>query len=310
MRRYENVMKNQGFTLIEILVVVSIIGLISSVALANFQGAKSKANIAAGQQFHSSAEHILGADEIGKWTFDEGSGSVAYDSSGNSLTGTIVGATYVTDGILGSALSFDGDSYVEGINFPHPGESRSMTISAWLRPTNIAANNSLFRVGDASCTLYQIAVSGGQAWSIEPFNGDLTDTNQSQNALAGALLSITGDDGTNVLDGGFPVSDERIISNNIWQNFAFVFDDTRIETYVNGILKGSAITTSDTSCVSQVWTIASTGASAAVGTGYQGIMDDVQIFGVALTASEVGKIYALGQPTHKNVLVDNQIISR
>src|SRR5262249_33103258 len=39
------------------------------------------------------------------WTFDEGSGSIANDSSGNGNTGTVVNAAW-TSGILNGALAF------------------------------------------------------------------------------------------------------------------------------------------------------------------------------------------------------------
>ena len=39
---------------------------------------------------------------VGHWTFDEGSGTTAYDSSGKGYNGTIVGATYTTDAQIGS----------------------------------------------------------------------------------------------------------------------------------------------------------------------------------------------------------------
>lgn len=49
----------------------------------------------------------------GYWSFDEGSGTTAYDYSKNSYTGTISGAVYTTGGISGSYLDFDGtDDYV------------------------------------------------------------------------------------------------------------------------------------------------------------------------------------------------------
>ena len=49
---------------------------------------------------------------VGAWKFDEGSGNIAYDSSGNNNHGTIYGATWV-DGKFGKALQFDGiDDYV------------------------------------------------------------------------------------------------------------------------------------------------------------------------------------------------------
>jgi hypothetical protein len=51
---------------------------------------------------------------VGYWKFDEGSGTVAYDSSGNNKTGTIVNAPTWVAGKLGSALDFNGiDSYVK-----------------------------------------------------------------------------------------------------------------------------------------------------------------------------------------------------
>jgi hypothetical protein len=53
-------------------------------------------------------------DLVGHWTFDEGSGTTAYDSSGNGYNGTISGgAAYTTGRISTGALSFDGvDDFV------------------------------------------------------------------------------------------------------------------------------------------------------------------------------------------------------
>jgi len=66
---------------------------------------------------------------IVSWHFDEGSGNIAYDSSGNNNHATIYGATWV-DGKFGKALSFDGvDDYVKVVNF---GGSTEMTIEMWV----------------------------------------------------------------------------------------------------------------------------------------------------------------------------------
>jgi len=67
---------------------------------------------------------IDGAQPVkGAWTFDEGSGTIAYDYSGNENNGTLYNGTTVcsggdcpnwVDGKYGKALSFDGvDDYVE-----------------------------------------------------------------------------------------------------------------------------------------------------------------------------------------------------
>jgi RHS repeat-associated protein len=49
---------------------------------------------------------------VGYWNFDEGTGSISHDVSGNGNDGTIYGAQW-TSGISGGGLYFDGDDYVE-----------------------------------------------------------------------------------------------------------------------------------------------------------------------------------------------------
>jgi len=51
---------------------------------------------------------------VGYWRFDEGSGTIAYDSSGNGYHGILVNDPVWVDGKYGKALSFDGiDDYVD-----------------------------------------------------------------------------------------------------------------------------------------------------------------------------------------------------
>jgi len=72
---------------------------------------------------------------VGSWHFDEGSGTIAYDYSGNGNDGTIYGATWTNDGKFGSALNFDGsDDYVDcgnddSLNFG----TGDFSISAWVK---------------------------------------------------------------------------------------------------------------------------------------------------------------------------------
>ncbi len=56
-----------------------------------------------------SAQGQVTNDAIALWTFDEGSGTTALDSSGNNHSGTILGATYVA-GRSNTALSFNGSN--------------------------------------------------------------------------------------------------------------------------------------------------------------------------------------------------------
>ena len=73
----------------------------------------------------------------GCWKFDEGSGTVANDSSGNGNHGTIVGATWTTgDCVSGSQLLFDGNDYVRKAS-PSVAlkPSSQVAISAWIKTT-------------------------------------------------------------------------------------------------------------------------------------------------------------------------------
>ena len=75
------------------------------------------------------------AELVGYWSFDEGSGTEANDSSGFDNTGTVYGGTWVP-GKCGSALSFDAGSdgdydYVDVPNSVSINTS-TFTISSWV----------------------------------------------------------------------------------------------------------------------------------------------------------------------------------
>ena len=53
------------------------------------------------------------ADLVAHWRFDEGSGTVAIDSSGNGNDGTLKGDPQWVAGMYGAALEFDSDDYVD-----------------------------------------------------------------------------------------------------------------------------------------------------------------------------------------------------
>jgi hypothetical protein len=145
--------------------------------ISNISGSDS--NINNQYTFINPSAEPLGNNLKAHWNFDEGSGSVAHDQSGNGYDGTIHGATW-TNGHSVYALNFNGiDSYVEmdahsenlGFN-----KEDNYEISAWIQTetttdgivysisnTNstllyadisIASNGSfIFRIGTVECTL-------------------------------------------------------------------------------------------------------------------------------------------------------------
>jgi Ca2+-binding RTX toxin-like protein len=74
---------------------------------------------------------------VAYWKFDEGSGNIASDSSGNGNNGMIHTATW-TDGIVGRALHFNGvDSWVEVPNSPTLTGLSQITVEAWIQEDSI-----------------------------------------------------------------------------------------------------------------------------------------------------------------------------
>jgi hypothetical protein len=82
---------------------------------------------------------MSGGGPVGYWKFDEGSGTIAHDSSGNGNDGVIHTATW-TDGIVGKALHFNGvDSWVEVPNSPTLTGLSQITVEAWIQEDSITA---------------------------------------------------------------------------------------------------------------------------------------------------------------------------
>ncbi len=74
------------------------------------------------------------ADLVAHWRFDESSGTTALDSSGNGLNGTLEGDPQWVPGVIGGALEFDGDDYVDfGAPEVFDFGTEDFTITAWIK---------------------------------------------------------------------------------------------------------------------------------------------------------------------------------
>jgi hypothetical protein len=77
------------------------------------------------------APTTLGTGLVAHWTFDQGSGSVLEDDSGERRVGTIAGAEWTNDGRFAGALHFQRGDAVTVENFPDA--TPSWSFSAWIR---------------------------------------------------------------------------------------------------------------------------------------------------------------------------------
>jgi hypothetical protein len=194
---------------------------------------------------------------VGHWTFDETSGTLAADASGNGNNGFLRGAAAWIPGKVGAgALKFDGKkSYVA---VPHNASlefTDKMTCAAWIKVASTA---------------------GGQ------------DVLQKNNYAMGEIRAGKGM--SNVLHIGstwhiYPYKESAAGWVGTWHHIAFTYDGAHVVNY----LDGKADTT-----FAQTGTIAQSTDSLGIGinspwkdSSYNGEADDVRLYNVALNASEI-----------------------
>ncbi len=152
-----NFKKNKGFTLIELMVVISIITFLSSIALAAFQQTREKARFAAAMTFYKHTQSILFDKAIYVFNFDD----FSYKSTGlfsDPALNPSGLATLVPDLTLfksGYNLSVPANSNIQldGIrisnnNVKNTTSGYDFTMATWFKPAVSVPNTIIFAASD------------------------------------------------------------------------------------------------------------------------------------------------------------------
>ncbi len=203
---------------------------------------------------------------VGYWKFDEGSGSVASDSSGNSYSGTIIGADWV-EGISGYALEFNGLSDIvrTELEVDQSSSSNGATFTAWVLPYGPAPASNNF--------------SRSQIVSTDNIGYDWSALIQDDE-----FAIFTGDD---YKLGG---TTSGFVYPNAWTHVAVVFDpsDETATLYLDGFEIVSGVLGYDDS----VATVAiGENPSGSFNESFDGIIDEVKVYNRALSVSEISSVY-------------------
>jgi len=276
----------KAFTLLELLVVITIIGILSSIVIVSMSGSTDSAEIAKGKSFSQQVHALLGYEARGVWNFDEGTVNTcsatqdACDLSGYNNHGTFVGNTdYVESDIEGYALSFDGTGdYVdcgEGSSSFIIG-GRDHTLEAWMYPTGFASTyNYIASIGD-SLTGKQssFGIVNDLRLFLSAYSSPIAHTSYALPAL------------------------------NDWYHIVMSYDgnsDTA-SFYVNGEWKEDEIISLDV-------TVGKCRIGSNVGNGslFIGLIDEVRIYATALSRAEIRDNYVQGlkKMLVKNVILEN-----
>ena len=202
-------------------------------------------------------------DCAGMWLFDEGSGDVALDSSGNGNDGTLMGAPNWVEGEFGKALELNGtDDFVEVPSSDSLNITDVITVMAWVN-INAQGDQGIVSksLSDGDEGVYDLGTpSGGDKWGvvinsswIRPFVGAV----------------IPGE----------------------WQFVAFTYDGSDVIIYENGEQVGSTASAGTIDTSDGPLTI---GKYYSMGYTLGGIIDEAAVFNAALTADDINEIMESG----------------
>ncbi|MCU6712722.1 DUF4038 domain-containing protein [Paenibacillus sp. J5C_2022] len=206
------------------------------------------------------------------WKLDEGSGATANDFSGNLNTGTLVNGASWTTGIVNGAVSLDGMN--DYVNIPDSVSLDGMgrlTVSAWVNLSQLPATN-YFPVEKSSLSgAYRFVInSAGKGHFVIA-----TDNNAWYST--GTVADFTTE-----------------ISPNVWYHLVGVYDGTNVLVYVNGQLAGTGAQPISGSVVNEASPLRFGYMYGSNGEYLKGKIDDVRIYGIALTPAEVLHLFQHG----------------
>jgi hypothetical protein len=199
---------------------------------------------------------------VGYWRFNDGSGTSAYDASGNGRTGTLTnGPTWQTfeSCASGGCVRFDGtNDYVDIGAVPHPTE---FTKGAWVK----------INVADVC--------GGGEATRcsvIGPYFE--VDTSNRRVEFYGNQLNPN----------GWHFTPNNSIVNNQWHMVTAAYGSGTLRLYIDGALRqevsAARTGTIDSSAIIGAY-------SSPTLRFFSGFIDDVRIYNRALSTAEISAIY-------------------
>ncbi|MFA6341163.1 MAG: LamG-like jellyroll fold domain-containing protein [Candidatus Paceibacterota bacterium] len=280
-----------GFSLIELLVVVALIGILARVIFSNVSTTREKSRISAGTAFDANTQYSFSSKLVGEWTFDEDSRSVqsALDWSGNGNNATVFNGSITwgtSTGYNKKGAYYFGSANTNYISIPDSSTldlTLNITITAWVYITANSWNSGVV-FKEANGAHFPSASQGAYSF------GFYTGGNQK---LMVRLNSST-------TEGSGQLTSPKILSLGKWYNIAFTFNKQKITIYIDGVKDSSS---------SYTPSINATDGNLKIGNyyngsyGFFGYIDDVRIYNVALTAEDMQRLYAEGKLAHMGLAV-------
>ena len=202
--------KNQknGFTIVELLIVVVVIAILASITIVSYNGITERARVAGGKSFAAQLLRRDIAQANGYWGFNECSGNTIANTGGNAAaaTNTILGAAnYSVDTPNGSGCSWNmsNNSFITNIALSNTYYMKS----AWIKTSS--ASTAMNIMSDATTSnsafylnAYKLSTGHNSSWTSVQGSASLNDGKwhfvaveftQNANGTSGTLvMSVDG----------------------------------------------------------------------------------------------------------------------
>ncbi|MBU1045807.1 DUF2341 domain-containing protein, partial [Patescibacteria group bacterium] len=202
---------------------------------------------------------------VADWRLDTGAGTTAYDDTTNNNDLAISGASWISSGKFGNALSFDGvNDVATSSNSTSINIQGNLSISAWVKATDFATTTQQWIV-------HKDSGSAGYAFGF----------GTSANTMA---LKIDGTD--------YESDTTFSLTNDTWHHFGVSLSGTSTTFYLDGkqlggVVNGANAPPADSSA--QILRLGSDGSNY-----FSGVLDEVRIYNYARSAAEVRVDYNKG----------------
>lgn len=210
---------------------------------------------------------------VGHWAFDEGSGTTAFDSSGNGNDGVITAGVWGSDADRSSYLIFDGSTSVV---------DPSLTL-----PVMTTTN-------DFSWAVWMSSLDESTAQTDSIIIGNRKDA-AGNDTVPRQFIKLTptkfewhqNDNGNDNVD-----VDDLVIDG--WHHVAVVKSGTSLEYYFDGVSVATHTLTEVIGTVANQFYIGGQPNNGSIREHFNGYIDEVRIYDNALTAAEVEALFAAG----------------
>lgn len=225
----------------------------------------------------ASAQADVSDGLVGWWKLDEGSGTSAYDSSGQGTTASFVNTPTWISGKKYGALTFNGsDNYLDvgtgtiGIT----AGSTGLTLAAFVNVT----------------TFQSYTVMIGKSEAGNPYGGWQINTNADTGNRFGG--------GINVSSTWTGITSVNTYTTGRWYHVAMTYDGTTLRLYVDGV-QDTTETAAGTIQYSNAGSQVNIGRNPAADAPLRyltGSVDDVRVYNRALSQTEINAINEGGRP--------------